>query len=191
MELIVIRHATTKYNSKGLINGQHDDQLSPEGLNELPILVNKLKPYKFNIIYTSPLKRALQTSKAIVAARNTNLKVDPRLMEVNFGSFTSENWDSLKTVFGLNSRDLLDSYKYDLQPYGGESAEQVKARVLSFLTDISKQPNQKPVIVTHGGIIRWIYLLTTNQKTSYYPNSSINLVTLKPNNFKAYHDKIY
>ena len=178
MRIIVVRHASTSYNANHLINGQHDDPLSSQGLKELPELVNKLKAYDFTLIYSSPLKRALKTAEAISGARDLAINIDPRLKEVNFGSFTSQNWDSMKEIFGLDSRALLDTYDYDLTEYGGESSSQVKKRVQNFLNDLPKKSDQNLLIVTHGGIIRWLYLLCANQKTSVHPNSSIHIFNL-------------
>ncbi|MHB1864895.1 MAG: histidine phosphatase family protein [Candidatus Saccharimonadales bacterium] len=178
MQIIVIRHASTEYNNSRLINGQHDESLSPEGHKELPGLVKKLKAYDFNIIYSSPLKRAVQTALPIAEARDLQINIDRRLIEVDFGIFTAKNWESLRTVFGVNSSGLLDSYNYDLKPYGGESAKEVEARIQDFLNDLLKSSGAQPLIVTHGGIIRWFYLLLTGNKTTGHPNSSIHVFNM-------------
>jgi broad specificity phosphatase PhoE len=174
MKIYVVRHASTEYNEKHLINGQHDDKLSSKGLKELPELVENLKSYNFTTIYSSPLKRALETAEAVSSATDIDIIQDNRLMEVNFGSFTSKNWASMEDIFGMTSRELLDTYSYDLRPYGGESALQVKARLEDFLSHLFKNADQTPLIVTHGGVIRWLYLLLSGEKTSFKPNASIH-----------------
>jgi broad specificity phosphatase PhoE len=175
MKIVVIRHAKTVYNENGIINGQQDDNLSPEGLLELPGLVEKLNGYNFTALYSSPLQRAVETAKPIAKNKNLDLIIDPRLIEVNFGSFTSKNWDSMKSVFGMKSTALLDSYNYDLRPYGGESSEEVRKRIEDFLNYLKEQGGQ-PVAVSHAGIIRWFYYLCIGQKISSPPNASVHLL---------------
>ena len=179
MKIIVVRHASTIYNESHLINGQHDDNLSPAGLKELPQLVEKLKSYEFSTIYSSPLKRALETAQAVSKARYIPIVQDKRLMEVNFGTFTSKNWDSMIDIFGMPSRELLDTYSYDLRPYSGESAEQVKTRIEDFLNDLYKKTEQQTLLVTHGGIIRWLYFILSGEKTTFKPNASIHVFEVK------------
>ena len=139
MKITVVRHASTNFNEKHLINGQHDDGLSPRGVSELPGLVEKLKTHEFTSIYSSPLKRALETAEPVSNAKGMPIIQDNRLMEVNFGSFTSKHWDSMQDIFGMSSSELLSTYSYDLKPFGGESSEQVKSRVEDFLNDLYKK----------------------------------------------------
>ena len=93
---------------------------------------------------------------------------------MDFGSFTTKSWESTKPVFGLDSKALLDSYTYDFTNYGGESAEQVKKRIEDFLSDLCKLPNQSPLLVTHGGIIRWLYYILKGNKHGVQPNASVH-----------------
>jgi probable phosphoglycerate mutase len=183
MQLIVVRHSSTLYNARNLINGQHDDSLSKKGLNELPGLVNSLKAYNFTSIYSSPLKRSLKTAEYIAEATSEQVKTDPRLMEINFGSFTSKNWDSMREVFGMSSTEMLNSYSYDFSAYGGESDKEVHFRVESFLRDILSDSNVRPLVVTHNGIIRWIDLICTKRKTTGLLNSSFNIYAVNQGGF--------
>jgi broad specificity phosphatase PhoE len=176
MKILVIRHETTVLNEKGLINGQLDDELSDTGKKDLLILVKKLNNEKIDVIYSSPLKRALQTAQPI-AKDHENLEIitDKRLMEVDFGEFTGKSWESVNEIFHQGkSSDMLNTYKYDVSEYGGESYDQVKNRVYSFIEDLIKTDNKDVLIVTHGGVIRLFYLYFKNQKVQTFPNGSIH-----------------
>ena len=82
-------------------------------------------------------------------------------------------------IFGMPSRELLDTYSYDLRPYSGESAEQVKTRIEDFLNDLYKKTEQQTLLVTHGGIIRWLYFILSGEKTTFKPNASIHVFEVK------------
>lgn len=57
----MIRHARSIANDNGMFGGITDYELSQEGLLQAFALEKRLKDYKFDKIYSSPLKRAIQT----------------------------------------------------------------------------------------------------------------------------------
>jgi broad specificity phosphatase PhoE len=178
MQIIVIRHARTEFNKKELINGTFDEPLSEEGLQQIDDIIRSLSSYTFTDIYASTLKRSIQTAAPIAKARNIPLQKDPRITEVDLGSFTGKGWDSTIPYFGLNSSGLLSTCEYDFTPFGGESSGQTNARVQSFINDLRKNPSATPLIVTHGGILRWFHYLCTGEKAGRIPNSSIHTFTI-------------
>jgi broad specificity phosphatase PhoE len=178
MQLVVIRHARTAFNEKELINGTIDEELSPAGLGQIDDLVESLAGQDFNVVYASPLKRSVQTATPIAQKRNVPLAIDARITEVDLGSFNGKSWDSTIPDFGLNSSGVLSSCEYDFRPYGGEAASETQARVQSFIDDLKNRPNERPLVVSHGGILRWFYFLCTGKKTGRIPNSSIHTFTL-------------
>jgi len=172
MKLIVVRHGLTVGNEKELFIGQYDDVLSAAGKKSLPKLVETLHDADFSAAYSSPLQRTLHTALPLAEDHGLKLQVDPRIIEVNVGEFTMKPRNATLPVLRKSSTDLLDSYQYDFTRYGGESAEQVKRRVREFLTDLRKSNSSSVLIVTHGGIIRWFYLLLNGSKVSRFPNTS-------------------
>ncbi len=173
MQIIVIRHAATEYNAKELINGTVDEALSEKGLEQIPEIIDNLADYTFTTVYASPLKRSVQTATPVAEHYRLPVKQDARLTEVNLGSFEGQGWDSTIPQFGLNSSGLLSSCEYDFAPYGGESSEEVKARVQSFIDELKTRNDEKPLIVCHGGIMRMFYYLCTGEKAGRIPNVSV------------------
>jgi broad specificity phosphatase PhoE len=174
MKLIVIRHALTEANEQEFINGQFDDLLSENGRKEIPSIVKKLHPYKFDVIYSSPLKRAMETAMPVAEDHKVEIDVDRHLIEVNMGSFTRKPFASTVEELGMHSSELLNTYAYDLRSYGGESSEEVKHRVNSFLSDLKTSNHSSVLVVTHGGIIRWFYYLCKGEKVGRSPNLSVH-----------------
>ncbi len=174
MQLYAIRHARTSSNERQIINGQYDDEISAGGRQEIPLLVEKLRPHKFDTIYSSPLRRAMGTALPIAEEHNVDINVDRRIIEVNMGSFSNKPYDSMVPIFGKTSSELLDTYEYDLRKYGGESAEEVRARVNSFMGELKTANYAAVLVVTHGGIIRWLHYLINGRKTGKVPNLSIH-----------------
>jgi broad specificity phosphatase PhoE len=174
MKIYVIRHAKTLYNEKELINGSlDDDRLSPAGIAQIPELIEAIKEIDFSNIYTSTMTRAIQTAEPIAGYYHASLIEDKRLAEVNLGSFNGQSWESTTPVFGLNSSGLLSGCEYDFTEYGGESASDTKARLTSFITDLKQKSESSPLIICHGGIMRWFYFLSTGKKYGRIPNGTV------------------
>ncbi len=174
MKLIVVRHGRTENNEHEIINGQFDDLLSESGRQEIPILLKKLQSYQFDAVYSSPLKRALETVSPIAEDHNIDVNIDERIIEVNMGSFTGKPFESTTTVIGKTSSEWLNTYTYDLKPYGGESAEEVSQRISSFIKDVKGSKFNSVLIVTHGGIVRWFYYLCKGEKIGRSPNLGVH-----------------
>ena len=153
-------------NKKGIINGQTDDTLTPEGIdqakNAAPFLPKTIKH-----IYSSSLERAKQTAKILNETLKVLLTFHDELKEVNFGV--------------LNGTPFLDEYKkrhkmldYDWRP-SGESFAEVKARVLKFLERIRKENKDEEIlIVAHGGIIRLLHFLEFGKPLDEIENTSLH-----------------
>jgi broad specificity phosphatase PhoE len=174
MEILVIRHARTIYNEQELINGGiADDQLSPAGLAQIPDIIRSVEGYSFTEIYASTMIRSIETATPIAEHFHVPLKQDARIIEVNMGSFNGKPWRSTVPIFGLNSSDLLSTCEYDFSHFGGESAADTKARVMSFIDELKQNTDSKPLIVCHGGVMRWLYYISTGEKSGRIPNGKV------------------
>ena len=152
MKLIVIRHGETIENQQGICQGQLDGTLSPKGLQQVRLTADRLQNEEIDIIFSSDLKRAVDTSKIIHKHHSIkSLIIDERLRERYFGAFQGEK-------FPENKRGLT-------LPGGAESNEDLYQRVFDFYEDIiSKHIDHTILIVSHGITIRM--LITVIQKLS-------------------------
>ena len=91
MKLYIIRHGETKLNALGRLQGWTDEPLNQNGKDLAIITGEALKEIPFDLVITSPLKRARETGELTVAASEKNFgrKIpiieDRRIMEFNWG----------------------------------------------------------------------------------------------------------
>jgi len=170
MELIIVRHGLTEHNKNGIVNGQLDEPLAKEGKVQARELADRLASKGIEVIYSSPLKRATFTAMPVAERTGKLINIDHRLIEVSFGSFEGKPNAEIEESLGSNARELFNKYEYDFTPYGGESSPQVEARVKAFYKDLKDQPYQTVLIVTHGGIVRWLHYIVTGEKIGPRPN---------------------
>ena len=98
MKIYILRHGTTEWNNKRLIQGQTDIPL-----DEFGILMAKetgkglnTKGIKFDRVYSSPLSRAYETAKIILESYTLENNIpsiitDDRLKELSFGFMDGGN----------------------------------------------------------------------------------------------------
>ncbi len=172
MKIYFIRHGQTVLNKNKILTGQTETPLTEEGIEQAQEALKSISN-DFNIIYSSDLDRCLKTAEIL----NTNMQVpvisDARLRERNFGSFGGKTWLEADPTGEL--RQIDKDQKYNYRPYGGESAEDVKERILSCVGEIkSKYPNEKVLVVSSGGVIRLLHTIFHDEIHGHIANASIH-----------------
>lgn len=143
MEITVIRHAETIDNQLGVYQGQPQGRLSSLGIEQATQACRDLSNECFDIIFTSDLQRAVETSSIIFAHSKTNIIKDKRLRERFLGPLQGE-----KISKEINYNGHID---------GAESVEDMFERVRSFLAQIkAKCHNKRVAMVSHGITIKVI-----------------------------------
>ena len=168
MELIFVRHGETDSNKQRVIQGARlDPSLNTEGISQANELAETLKDVKFDIIISSPLKRALETAEIIKKHFNVPLEIAQHFLERDFGSLTGKNWEEIGEITGLGKEKVMEidmAQQYDYRPYGGQSAEEVRKGLIDGIEHLkTKYPDKKLLVVTHGGVIRLMHLLYTEE----------------------------
>ena len=153
-EIILIRHGETEWNSQQRMQGHSNSDLSTEGRGQIQALGKWMKYVSFDHIYSSDTLRALQTAKAITQYTGHTLHLDKRIREKNLGVFEGLTSNEAKERFP----DVYNLFKTAGKKYvieKGESTQQLLDRSLEFIEEIRlRHPDQRVVIVTHGGVVR-------------------------------------
>lgn len=136
MKIIYYVHGTTYDNAKKCASGWQNVELNEKGI-EQAINLGKITPYKFDVLFTSDLTRAITTAK--LAFPKISFIKDSRLRECNYGDLDGKNKD-------------LVSYKehiYDQFP-NGESLQDVEIRIRDFLKYLEEYYPDKTIgIIAH------------------------------------------
>jgi broad specificity phosphatase PhoE len=133
LTVVLTRHGSTPRSDPEQHLGQGIDVgLSAEGEAAARALSVRLEGVAFDRIVSSPLRRAVQTVEILAAGRA--VETDPRLAEMDYGE-----WEGL-TYTQIEARDLERRRRWEDDPAaehcpGGESGNEVAARVRSFLAD--------------------------------------------------------
>ena len=149
-----VRHAQSVYNQKKLFTGWHDPDLTDHGIHKAHDLKEELYGVKFDTVYSSPLKRALQTAEILVDDRE--IIIDERIKERSYGDWSAKNKDEVKKSEGEEGY-YAARRGWETSPPNGESLKDVSLRVEPFIHELPKEGNI--LVVSHGNTIRAISVL--------------------------------
>ena len=149
MKLTIIRHGETDYNKNGRLVGTNNVLLNDTGRRQCKKLRLAMDKKKFDICYSSPLVRCVETAMILVGD-TTKIVVDHRLKERDIGELEGKE---------KKEYDLKKYWDFDLnsEDQGVEKIKDLYSRVENFLKKLLKEHKKEDIlIVTHTAIIRAI-----------------------------------
>ena len=85
VKLYLIRHAESEWNPIGRYQGLLDPELSERGREQAKSLGERLKDIELHAIYSSPLKRTMQTALEIARRKGMEVIPEERVIEIDHG----------------------------------------------------------------------------------------------------------
>ena len=185
--ILLIRHGQSEWNKLNLFTGFKNIELSEQGIEEANKAGQNFKnlDIKFNIVFTSELKRAQETAQIILQNLdqwdflNNEGKIisNINLNERDYGDLTGLNKKETAKKFG---EEQVHRWRrgYSDQPPNGESLEDVVRRVRKYFEEVIKpaiqsNENDNILIAAHGNSLRALLIVMN----IYEPNN-INSVEL-------------
>lgn len=153
MELYVIRHGRVPSDDEGIISGPNStEELTAVGIKQAESVGDRLKDLRFDAIYCSNVKRAIQTAE-IVNSWGLDIILDERLAEREPGSLLGKTRKEI-------DKALWNSLEVERTPEGAETLKAGLIRTKSILEEINESCRDKRVlIVTHNFICKCIWML--------------------------------
>ena len=174
MRLLLLRHGETNWNLQGRCQGLTDLDLNETGVRQAKEIAWSLKNEGINAIYSSDLKRALQTASAINKYHETKVTVDDDLRELNHGNLEGRTFEEVRSAFPEFIQAWRSQPAYLPIP-GGESFADVSHRISNSLERIChRYAHQTVLIVSHQFPIRAILCKTTGTPLNHYRNFKVD-----------------
>lgn len=143
--LYLMRHGQTLFNLRRKIQGWSDSPLTEKGIEQAEIAESYFKEHNitFDHAYCSTSEICVDTLEIVTEYKMpyTRLK---GLKEMFYGTFEGESED-------LNPKTPKECETFYL-PYGGESSNAVRDRMMKTLTELMKKKEHNSVLaVSHSG----------------------------------------
>ena len=152
--IVLVRHGVTDWNIGGIFQGQADVELNADGRNQAIEAAPIVARFKPSAIYSSPLKRAKVTAKAVSDLTGLPITCDKRFSEINVGT-----WAGLTYAEVMELDPDFDAavgrgedYRRSLT---GETLTECGERVAAALRELGeKHQGENFVVASHGMAIR-------------------------------------
>lgn len=137
--LILVRHGRTSLNARSLLQGHIDVPLDDVGRDQARRVAEAVTAScEVARVVSSPLQRAKQTADAF----GCPVEVDERFIELNYGEFDGLAMSDVP-------HDVWRKWRSDenFRPTGGESLNELDARVHGALVELSVEAQDRDVVV--------------------------------------------
>jgi broad specificity phosphatase PhoE len=154
--LWLVRHGESTWNIQGLCQGHRDDaKLTARGAAQAAAAAEQFRGLQVSALYSSDLRRALQTADAFAAVLGLPVIRDARLRERCLGVLEGTPLAAASAAAtGLDGGMVVDP---DARPRDGESVRGLYVRAAAFCDEIARQRHGTAgdvVVVAHGGTLR-------------------------------------
>ncbi len=164
--LVLVRHGQSDWNLKNLFTGWKDPDLTEQGIKEARDAGRKLKAqgFKFDIAFTSVLKRAHHTLDLMLAEiGQTGLPTRKNLAlnERDYGDLSGLNKDDARKKWGEEQVHIWRR-SYDVPPPGGESLKDTLARALPYYVQEILPcvlRGERVLVAAHGNSLRALIMV--------------------------------
>lgn len=172
MIVYFIRHGETTANATKTFAGVSDVDLTEKGIEQAKQASEKLKDIKLDAIYSSDLKRAVETAKYIADKQALTVQSNRLFREMNFGIWEGKQFAEIKASAPERLQMWFDDFENFVVPEG-ESVKEMFERVTeAYKHLIAKHGIDTDVqiaIVAHGGVIQALLsFLCFNNVSGYW-----------------------
>jgi broad specificity phosphatase PhoE len=147
-KLILVRHGETAWNVEKIYRGRTDVNLDEVGMKQAELLGKYLSNWELEAIYSSPLKRALDTANIIARYHKVDIHVAEGLIDFDYGEWQSLPENEAERLYPT-LHNGWQSNPHKVKMPGGESLEDVKKRSIKVVDDILSEYQGNVVLVSH------------------------------------------
>jgi probable phosphoglycerate mutase len=161
-----VRHGETERSADHIYSGQADVPLTDAGREQARLVGERLADVGIDAIWSSPLCRAADTAEAIASATGAPVRIDERLIEVDYGELEGFDRDGARDHFDVAFEEWRsDPFESPLP--GMEPLGDALARARSATSD-ALAGSECPVLVGHQGILRLVLVALGQVEANAY-----------------------
>jgi len=146
VQLIYETHSPTIDNERGIATGWLPGELSADGRRFAAELGQRWQATELAAVYTSDLRRAVETAEIAFAGRDVQVIHDVRLRECNYGALNGMPVARLKTE---RARHIETPYP------DGQSYRQVVNQMSAFLREVAPRHRDRTILLIAHSANRW------------------------------------
>lgn len=154
MKLYFVRHGRTEWNEEGRFQGANGDSpLLPSSIQQIKKLGHALSPIRFDAVFSSDLKRAVDTAQLIMDQNHfpLHLEKSPELREWSLGQLEGCKIDTIRAKYPQE----MEAFRRDLSQFhhelfDAESLSDTTKRTCDFVKSLKGKEFDTVLIIGHG-----------------------------------------
>ena len=150
--IYLTRHGQTLWNIEKRLQGRGKSPLTEDGIERAKELRDRIKGMNIDVIYSSPIERALNTANIIKGDKNIEVITDDGLMEMCFGDYEGRRTDEVMKENPSWDIGLIMKGNTILSAPNGENLAEVRDRVSKTMDRIIEENRGKTILIVAHGI---------------------------------------
>lgn len=183
LRLYLVRHGQTVWNSQRRMQGWENSNLTEKGIDEAKRLGKRLEEVEFDVVYSSPIGRALETAEYISGLNRDEIIKKDGFKEMAFGKWEGLEFDKLEGEDRIQYNNLWNDPE-NYESIGGENFDDVISRLERDLKDLVKNhQGEEVLLISHGVLIRVLTSLILKKEElknlwdgPVTPNTSLTII---------------
>jgi probable phosphomutase (TIGR03848 family) len=154
--VLLIRHGLTDAVGQMMTGHAPGVLLNQAGQDQAASLAYRTKDVPIAALYASPLERTRATAEHLADARGLDVRIEPRLIEVDFGGWAGRRFSDLASD---PHWQMYNAVRSVTRPPEGESLLDVQQRAVSAILDMrAAHDGQVVAVVSHADTLRAVLL---------------------------------
>ena len=150
--IYLTRHGQTLWNIEKRLQGRGNSPLTEQGIERAKELRDRIKYIHIDIIYSSPIERALTTANIIKGDKSIEVITDDGLMEMCFGDYEGQITDEVMKENPDWDISLIMKGNTEWAAPNGENLAEVRDRVARTMNKIIEANRGKTILIVAHGI---------------------------------------
>jgi phosphoserine phosphatase len=171
--LVLVRHGETAWNVGEIFRGRADIELNEMGRRQASLVAAHLSELSVDAVFSSPLKRAMDTAEAIAAPHASGVTVAHGLNDLAFGEWEGKSVDLVRRSYP-EQFEMWESHPERVTLPGGESLKDVRERALGVVDAALALRMRGVVLVSHRVVNKLIILALLGLGESCFWNVTVD-----------------
>jgi broad specificity phosphatase PhoE len=166
--IYLVRHGQTEWNRELRFRGRADITLDENGRKQASAISDALTGKGINAIYTSPLRRSIETARPVAAVFHLEIENHQGFIDINYGEWEGLAYDEVRQRYANLYREWEERPHLVKFP-NGESLEEVRRRsVAAFMEVVEKNSGNSIIIIPHRVINKVLLCALLGISNAYF-----------------------
>ena len=165
--LYFVRHGQTDWNAEHRLQSRSDIPLNDTGQEQACRIARKFAERRVTFAHaaTSPLVRARDTARIVLASTPLSITVYAELTEIDLGDYEGRREDELRSELGDRYAEWRHTYFATAAP-NGESRAQAGQRIRRIIERLAELAQREPVLVVGHQAINMVMKAELSRRTT-------------------------